>query len=115
MSRITTDKQQQALEAKGWTFDSTESGDVYETWCDGGVEIRVFDDGDVYVRTYVNRHRLAEFLSVINAKDETVAIEGEAGWWSDVESRVVLALNAIDGKRVRVTIEPLDDAKEVAE
>jgi hypothetical protein len=119
---ITTDKQRQALEAKGWTLGS--DGQFGEFWTHdafvGGTFL--YNDGDISLPETVNRHRLAEFLSIINGRDETVTIEGVVevsggrdGWAFVGKTHIETALEPFNEKRVRVTIEPLDDAKEVAE
>jgi hypothetical protein len=126
VSRITTDKQRQALETKGWRLIDAEQSPARELWFDVAKEgpsgenttVNVWSDGEFHVEGFVNRHRLAEFLSIINAKDDVTAIEGEVmvayardGYTMIGEIDLTAMLEKIDGKRVRVTIEPLDDAK----
>jgi hypothetical protein len=110
----TTDKQRQALEAKGWTLDRVDEAGwiVAESWIDmDGSErpsVNVFNDNTVGINGYVDRHRLAEFLSIINAKDETVTIEGVVALRGPFFVGNVYMpdhLRSREGKRVRVTIE----------
>jgi hypothetical protein len=61
---VTNRKQRKALRAEGWTLE--DSWGDNEVWCDGAVAVRVFEDGSIYVHSYVDRSRLAEFLSIVD-------------------------------------------------
>jgi hypothetical protein len=117
MTWVTTDKQRKTLEAKGWRIVGY-SLDGGQDWLHDDLSACAYIDpyGNISLgEGFVNRHRLAEFLSIINGKDETVTIEGVVALRGPFFVGNVYMpdhLRSREGERVRVTIEPLDDAKE---